>query len=95
MSTLLTAADSLLAGFTNRDSFKLVVVVSGKDFSIETTVVGLLDSQSPLIKWYLLIILYVYIINCSILSCIEVVISVKKFILDKKNVIWFMLLWHS
>ena len=51
MSTSLTAADSLLAGFTNRDSFKLVVVVSGKDFSIETTVVGLLDLQAPLIKW--------------------------------------------
>ena len=36
---------------TNCNSFKLVVVVSEKDFSVETTVVGLLDSQALMIKW--------------------------------------------
>ena len=41
----------LLAGFTNCDSFKLGVVDSEKDFSVETTVVGLLDIMVLLIGW--------------------------------------------
>ena len=32
-------------------SFKLGVVVSGKDFSVETTVVSLLDTMALLIRW--------------------------------------------
>ena len=41
----------LLAGFTICDSFKLGVVVNKKDFSIETTVVGLKDIIVLLIRW--------------------------------------------
>ena len=41
----------LLAGFTNCDSFKLGVVDSEKDFSVETTVVGLLDIMALLIGY--------------------------------------------
>ena len=36
----LLSSVQLLAGFTNCNSFKLVVVVREKDFSVETTVVG-------------------------------------------------------
>ena len=37
--------------YTDCDSFKLWVVVSEKDFSVETTIVGLLDTMVLLIGW--------------------------------------------
>ena len=47
----LLSSVQLRAAFTNCDSFKLEAVVSGKDFSVETTVVGLLDTMVLLIGW--------------------------------------------
>ena len=47
----LLSSVQLFAGFTNCDNFKLGVVVSEKDFSVETTVVGLLNTMVLLIGW--------------------------------------------
>ena len=44
----------LWAGFTNCDRFKLEAMVSGKDFSVETAVVGLLDTMVLLMGGQLL-----------------------------------------